>query len=213
MVTTERPGEPFLAAGAPWFFTLFGRDSIWAARMLLPLGTELAASTLRVLAGLQGTRHVAETAEQPGKIMHELRATTLEIPGEGVSLPPLYFGTVDATALWVCLLHDAWRWGMPDDEVEALLPTSRRHCAGCARTATPTATGSSSTSTPPGTVSPTRAGRTPATRSSGATARSPRVRSRSARCRRTPTRRSAEARRCSSASVATAPSGAPTPPR
>ncbi|WP_167305272.1 glycogen debranching N-terminal domain-containing protein [Rathayibacter sp. VKM Ac-2759] len=122
MVTTERPGEPFLAAGAPWFFTLFGRDSIWAARMLLPLGTELAASTLRVLAGLQGTRHVAETAEQPGKIMHELRATTLEIPGEGVSLPPLYFGTVDATALWVCLLHDAWRWGMPDDEVEALLP-------------------------------------------------------------------------------------------
>lgn len=122
MVTTDRPAEPFLAAGAPWFFTLFGRDSIWAARMLLPLGTELAGSTLRVLAGLQGTRHVAETAEQPGKIMHELRATTLEIPGEGVSLPPLYFGTVDATALWVCLLHDAWRWGLPDAEVEALLP-------------------------------------------------------------------------------------------
>ncbi|NRG40936.1 amylo-alpha-1,6-glucosidase [Rathayibacter sp. VKM Ac-2835] len=122
MVTLERPGEPFLAAGAPWFFTLFGRDSIWAARMLLPLGTELAGSTLRVLAGLQGTEHVAETAEQPGKIMHELRSTTLEIPGEGVSLPPLYFGTVDATALWICLLHDAWRWGLADDEVEALLP-------------------------------------------------------------------------------------------
>ncbi|PPF26744.1 MULTISPECIES: glycogen debranching N-terminal domain-containing protein [unclassified Rathayibacter] len=122
MVTVERPGEPFLAAGAPWFFTLFGRDSIWAARMLLPLGTGIAASTLRVLAGLQGTRHVADTAEQPGRIMHELRATTLEIPGEGVSLPPLYFGTVDATALWVCLLHDAWRWGLPDDEVEELLP-------------------------------------------------------------------------------------------
>ena len=122
MVTVERPEEPFLAAGAPWFFTLFGRDSLWAARMLLPLGTELAASTLRVLAGLQGTRTVAETAEQPGKIMHELRATTLEIPGEGVSLPPLYFGTVDATALWICLLHDAWMWGLPDAEVDALLP-------------------------------------------------------------------------------------------
>ncbi|MWV48483.1 amylo-alpha-1,6-glucosidase [Rathayibacter sp. VKM Ac-2803] len=122
MVTVDRPGEAFLAAGAPWFFTLFGRDSIWAARMLLPLGTGLAASTLRVLAGLQGTRDDPETAEQPGKIMHELRSTTLEIPGEGVSLPPLYFGTVDATALWVCLLHDAWRWGLPDDEVEALLP-------------------------------------------------------------------------------------------
>lgn len=122
MVTTARPDEPFLAAGAPWFFTLFGRDSIWAARMLLPLGTAIAGSTLRVLAGLQGTRSVADTAEQPGKIMHELRATTLEIPGEGVSLPPLYYGTVDATALWVTLLHDAWRWGLPEEEVEALLP-------------------------------------------------------------------------------------------
>ncbi|WP_231727807.1 MULTISPECIES: amylo-alpha-1,6-glucosidase [unclassified Rathayibacter] len=122
MVTVARPDETFLAAGAPWFFTLFGRDSIWAARMLLPLGTELAGSTLRVLAGLQGTRDDPETAEQPGKIMHELRATTLDIPGEGVSLPPLYYGTVDATALWVCLLHDSWRWGLADDEVEALLP-------------------------------------------------------------------------------------------
>lgn len=122
MSTRERPDDVFAAAGAPWFFTLFGRDSIWAARMLLPLGHELAASTLRVLAHYQGTRAVDETAEQPGKIMHELRPAALAIPGEGVVLPPLYFGTVDATALWVCLLHDAWRWGMPRDEVEALLP-------------------------------------------------------------------------------------------
>lgn len=122
MVTTARPYQPFLAAGAPWFFTLFGRDSLWAARMLLPLGTEIAGSTLRVLAELQGTRDVPDTAEQPGKIMHELRSGTMEIPGEGVSLPPLYYGTVDATALWVCLLHDAWRWGLPDPDVEALLP-------------------------------------------------------------------------------------------
>ena len=122
MVTQDHPNEVFLAAGAPWFFTLFGRDSIWAARMLLPLGTETAASTLRVLAALQGTREDNQTAEQPGKIMHELRAKTLTIPGENVSLPPLYYGTVDATALWVNLLHDAWKWGMPDAEVEELLP-------------------------------------------------------------------------------------------
>ena len=122
LTATAVPGEQFLAAGAPWFFTLFGRDSIWAARFMLPLGHGLAASTLRVLAGLQGTERVAATAEQPGKIMHELRRGTLNIPGEGISLPPLYFGTVDATPLWVCLLHDAWRWGMPDAEVEALLP-------------------------------------------------------------------------------------------
>ena len=121
-LVTTASDEEFLAAGAPWFFTLFGRDSIWAARFMLPLGTGLAASTLRVLAGLQGSTSVDATAEQPGKIMHELRRGTLSIPGEGISLPPLYYGTVDATPLWVCLLHDAWRWGMPDDEVRALLP-------------------------------------------------------------------------------------------
>ncbi|ALE06761.1 amylo-alpha-1,6-glucosidase [Arthrobacter sp. ERGS1:01] len=122
MCTTARPAEAFLAAGAPWFFTLFGRDSLISARMLLPLGTDLAGSTLRVLAGLQGTGTDNDTAEQPGKIMHELRPKELTIPGEGVTLPPLYYGTVDATALWVTLLVDAWRWGLPDDEVRELLP-------------------------------------------------------------------------------------------
>jgi glycogen debranching enzyme len=122
MSTPARPDAAFLAAGAPWFFTLFGRDSIWAARMLLPFGTDLARDTLHVLADLQGTTIDPDTAEQPGKIMHELRAAPLEIPGEGLVLPPLYYGTVDATALWVCLLVDAWRWGLADAEVEGLLP-------------------------------------------------------------------------------------------
>ena len=122
MARVETPGDTFLAAGAPWFFTLFGRDSLIAARMLLPLGTELAAGTLRTLAGLQGHRTDPETAEQPGKIMHELRREPLVLENEGVELPALYYGTVDATPLWVCLLHDAWTWGMPDDEVRALLP-------------------------------------------------------------------------------------------
>ncbi len=121
MTTAQHPEETFLAAGAPWFFTLFGRDSLWAARMMLPLGTELAGSTLRVLAGLQGTRHQPEAAEEPGKIMHELRREALVIDDD-ITLPPLYYGTVDATPLFVCLLHDAWKWGLPDDEVRALLP-------------------------------------------------------------------------------------------
>ncbi|HEY3438221.1 MAG TPA: glycogen debranching N-terminal domain-containing protein, partial [Actinotalea sp.] len=55
MSTPEAPDDVFLAAGAPWFFTLFGRDSLWAARMLLPLGTDLAGGTLRTLARRQGT--------------------------------------------------------------------------------------------------------------------------------------------------------------
>ncbi|WP_083288948.1 glycogen debranching N-terminal domain-containing protein [Jiangella alba] len=101
------PGDAFLAAGSPWFFTLFGRDSLWAARFTLPLGTGLARGTLRTLARRQGTTHDPDTAEAPGKILHEVR-----IPTAGSWLPPVYFGTVDATALWVCLLHDAWRWGL-----------------------------------------------------------------------------------------------------
>ncbi|KZE91520.1 glycogen debranching N-terminal domain-containing protein [Microbacterium sp. TNHR37B] len=118
----DHPDDVFFAAGAPWFFTLFGRDSLWAARLLLPLDVTTAASTLRVLARLQGTKNDPETAEQPGKIMHELRSGELAMPGEGIVLPPLYYGTVDATALWVCLLVEAAEAGMPEAEVRTLLP-------------------------------------------------------------------------------------------
>jgi glycogen debranching enzyme len=113
--------DTFLAAGAPWFLTLFGRDSIWAARMLLPLGTGLAAGTLRTLARRQGAVSDPATEEQPGKILHEIRRDGLHF-GDALSVPPCYYGTVDATPLWVTLLHDAWRWGMPSEEVERLLP-------------------------------------------------------------------------------------------
>lgn len=121
MATSDRPDEVFLAAGAPWYLTLFGRDSLWAARMLLPLTTGVAASTLRLLAAHQGRRLDPDTGEAPGKILHELRRAGAEHAG-GVQLPALYFGTVDATALWICLLHDAWRWGLAGNEVEALAP-------------------------------------------------------------------------------------------
>lgn len=118
----DRPDDEFLAAGAPWFFTLFGRDALWAARLALPVDAGMAASTLRVLARLQGTVSDAATAQEPGKILHELRSTTLEMPGEGIVLPPRYYGSVDATPLWVCLLGDAWRAGMPEADVRALMP-------------------------------------------------------------------------------------------
>ena len=129
MAPDGRPDDVFTAAGAPWFFTLFGRDSIWAARLTLPFGWQLAAGTLRALAALQGTKNDAETMEAPGKIPHELRRPSSlhadpVVDGE-LSLPPLYYGTIDATPLWVCLLHDAWRAGMPEDQVRALLPNLR----------------------------------------------------------------------------------------
>ena len=119
------PDDVFAAAGTPWYLTLFGRDSLWTARMMLPLGTDLAAGTLRSLARRQGTGWDPETAEAPGKIPHELRRTTYEDATVDFTLPTVYWGTVDATALWICLLHDAWRWGMPADEVRSLLPELR----------------------------------------------------------------------------------------
>ena len=120
IATSRAPADGFLAGGAPWYLTLFGRDSIWAARLMLPFGWQLAAGTLRALAGLQGRRVDRATGEAPGKIAHELRTA-----GRGAAggLPALYYGTIDATPLWVCLLHDAWRWGMPADQVRALLPS------------------------------------------------------------------------------------------
>jgi len=130
LATVDQPGETFLAAGAPWYFTLFGRDSLWAARLLLPLGTELAGSTLRALAGRQGTELDTETAQAPGKILHELRRNSLQ-------LPAVYYGSIDATLLWVCLLHDAWRWGLPADQIEALLPHLRAALAWLADDADP----------------------------------------------------------------------------
>jgi N-terminal domain of (some) glycogen debranching enzymes/Amylo-alpha-1,6-glucosidase len=120
MATLDAPEDGFFAAGAPWYLTLFGRDSIWTARMLLPLETEPARRTLRTLSRRQGQQVNAEAAEEPGKILHEQRRETY---GFGtMSLPPVYYGTIDATPLWVCLLHDAWRAGLPADEVVELLP-------------------------------------------------------------------------------------------
>ncbi|WP_328345216.1 glycogen debranching N-terminal domain-containing protein [Streptomyces violaceus] len=121
MAMAASPGDTFLAAGVPWFFTLFGRDSLWAARMLLPLGTDLALGTLRTLAAQQGTRTDPAAAEEPGKILHEVRRGVFD-DGMGLHLPPVYYGTVDATPLWICLLHDAWRWGLPAADIEPLLP-------------------------------------------------------------------------------------------
>lgn len=110
----------FIAAGCPWYFTLFGRDSLWTARMMLPFGQDLAGSTLRCLARRQGQRVDASAAEQPGRIPHEVRPAALS---EGaMTLPPVYYGSVDATPLWITTLAEAWRWGLAEGDVVALLP-------------------------------------------------------------------------------------------
>lgn len=107
MTRPAQADEPFLAAGAPWFLTLFGRDTLIAARLLLPVDAGLALGTLRALARLQGAAVDPGSAEQPGKILHEIRDGVFTMPGEGIALPPVYYGTVDATPLWVVLLGRA----------------------------------------------------------------------------------------------------------
>ncbi len=110
----------YAAAGTPWYLTLFGRDAIWVARMMLPYSPRLAEGTLRTLARRQATAVDRETAAQPGKILHEVRRSTY---AEGdMELPTVYYGTVDATPLWVVLLHEAWQAGMPVGSVRELLP-------------------------------------------------------------------------------------------
>ncbi|MEO6653972.1 MAG: glycogen debranching N-terminal domain-containing protein [Ilumatobacteraceae bacterium] len=108
------------AAGTPWYLTLFGRDAIWTARLMASHSHALVGGTLRSLARRQA--HVAdiETAAEPGKILHELRRTSAT--SERLGLPSLYYGTVDATPLWIALLHDGWQTGMPEREIVELLP-------------------------------------------------------------------------------------------
>ncbi|WP_433084201.1 glycogen debranching N-terminal domain-containing protein [Dactylosporangium sp. CA-052675] len=114
----------YYAAGSPWFLTLFGRDALWSARLALPLGHDVAAGTLRALADRQGTADDPATEEQPGRILHELRRAD-----SAPSFPPTYYGTVDATPLFVSTLAEAYRWGMPAAAVRALLPNVRRALA------------------------------------------------------------------------------------
>jgi glycogen debranching enzyme len=115
--------DRYFAAGTPWFLTLFGRDSLWSASMGLPLGVEVAGETLRLLASAQGIRHDPETEEAPGKILHEIRYGSQVDRGD---LPPRYFGTIDATPLFVVLLERAWRWGLDEALVAELLPHAER---------------------------------------------------------------------------------------
>ena len=171
MTTVDSPDDVFFAAGSPWYLTLFGRDSLWTARMLLPVDPAYAMGTLRVLARRAGTTVDLDSAEAPGKILHELRRAA--VAHGDIALPPLYYGTIDATPLWVCTLHDAWRAGVPDAEIETLLPTLEGALRWVVEDGDADGDGFWSTSTSAVTGWPTRAGRTPPTRSGSPTAPSP----------------------------------------
>ncbi|HTH05377.1 MAG TPA: glycogen debranching N-terminal domain-containing protein, partial [Ilumatobacteraceae bacterium] len=112
-----------VAAGSPWFMALFGRDSLITSWETLSYRSDLALGVLDALAARQGTRTDATTLEQPGRIPHEARR------GEAVQRTggwgSTFYGTVDATPLFVMTLARAWRCGAPDERVKALLPAAR----------------------------------------------------------------------------------------
>lgn len=121
------PSRVTVAAGSPWFMTLFGRDSLIASWEALILGTRLAMNTLDALAERQGIRVDQVTEEEPGKILHEVRAgeAVQRTSGWGAH----YFGTVDATPLFAMLLHEALLWGADEEHVRRLLPAAERAIA------------------------------------------------------------------------------------
>ena len=121
------PHRPVVAAGAPWFMALFGRDSLLTSWMLLPWDDSLAAGTLQTLAERQGRAVDLATEEEPGRILHEVRfgpAARLALGGRSA-----YYGTADATPLFVMLLGELRRWRWHHDLPRALL-AARRPGAG-----------------------------------------------------------------------------------
>ncbi len=102
------PGEHYVAAGIPWFSTLFGRDAIITAFETVAFRPQLAAETLRVLAARQATRDDPGADAEPGKIVHELRTGEMAATGE---MPfGAYYGSADATPLWLVLLGETFDW-------------------------------------------------------------------------------------------------------
>ena len=112
------------AAGVPWFVTLFGRDSLIASLQNMPVNAKFAEGTLRILAAHQALNRDDWRDAQPGKIVHEVRHGELahfnEVPHTR------YYGTWDATPLFLMVLHQAWRWLGDRQLIEDMLPAAQR---------------------------------------------------------------------------------------
>jgi glycogen debranching enzyme/CRP-like cAMP-binding protein len=108
LLVNNLDGQWFFGAGTPWYATLFGRDSLITGLQTLAWNPDLAGGILRLLARYQGTRHDAWRDEEPGKILHELRTGELARTNSVPHTP--YYGTIDATPLFIMLAADYYAW-------------------------------------------------------------------------------------------------------
>ncbi|WP_249012118.1 glycogen debranching N-terminal domain-containing protein [Conexibacter sp. DBS9H8] len=123
MAPDLRTGLTLPAAGLPWFMALFGRDSLITSLQALPYLPSLAATTLTVLAARQATTRDDFHEQEPGKILHELRFGELTATGQRPHSP--YFGSADATPLFLILLDEYHRWTGDSELVARLEPNAR----------------------------------------------------------------------------------------
>jgi len=120
----DHPDRAVVAAGAPWFMTLFGRDSLLTSWMAMMVDPDLALGTLQTLARFQGRSVNPLTEEEPGRILHEMRFG--EAAGISLGGGTIYYGSADATPLFVMVLGELQRWGSRRGDVDALLPAADR---------------------------------------------------------------------------------------
>jgi glycogen debranching enzyme len=112
------------AAGLPWFMAIFGRDTLITSYQSIWVGPELAKGALQALAALQGKEMNDFKDEEPGKILHEIRFGELTALGLKPHRP--YYGTNDATPLWLILLSEYWRFTGDEGTVKELKDTALR---------------------------------------------------------------------------------------
>jgi glycogen debranching enzyme len=122
LVSRDDNGESYLDAGVPWYSALFGRDSLITAYECLGVNPDLAWGVLRGLAAQQGMVEDEWREEEPGKILHEVRVGELAGAGEIPHTP--YYGSVDATPLWLVLLSYAYSWTGDLEAVRGLWPNA-----------------------------------------------------------------------------------------